>query len=302
MKLLVSYCTLARFGNELKNWPYSSKKMPRTRAQRRATQGPLGGLNDDALRRVLTFLSVADSRRSAGGASKALRGVATSNDLTRLRGAESYVLRGSDRGVVHGLATAFGTREWRRVSFTYHACMVAPQFEQITNAAMPPSRLRIIPQRRLFDAPVVHLREDRVFPFSVVDRDSHEDLVTIGECCVLAGTLVEFQLPFQLQLSSFRLGHASCTVRDFRDWVFEAFDGERWHVLYECGESPWVEVPFGFGGPAKCFDVDGTAVASSRFRLRMLDLVAEHGDIETLRCLHIRDFELFGTVLPPWSV
>ena len=163
MKLLVSYCTLALelgtfFG---RNGPYRSKKMPHTRAQRRATQGPLGGLNDDALRRVLTFLSVADSRRSAGGASKALRGVATSNDLTRLRGAESYVLRGSEHGVVHGLATAFGTREWRRVSFTYHACMVAPQFEQITNAAMPPSRLRIIPQRRLFDAPVVHLREDR---------------------------------------------------------------------------------------------------------------------------------------------
>merc|ERR1712216_1109879 len=116
------------------------RKMPRTRAQRRAAQGPLGGLNDDALRRVLTFLSVADSRRSAGGASKALRGVATSNYLTRLRGAESYVLRrrGSEHGVVHGLATAFGTQPWRRVSFTYHACMVAPQFEQITNAAMPP--------------------------------------------------------------------------------------------------------------------------------------------------------------------
>ena len=278
--------------------------MPRTRAQRRATQGPLGVLNDDALRRVLTFLSVKDSRRGAGGASKALRGVATSNELTRLRGSESYVLRGSEHGVVHGLATAFGTREWRRVSFTYHACMVAPQFEQITNAAMPPSRLRIIPQRRLFDAPVVHLREDRVFPFSVVDRDSHEDLVTIGECCVLAGTLVEFQLPFQLQLSSFRLGHASCTVRDFRDWVFEAFDGERWHVLYECGVSPWRFIPFE-DLETKCFDVDGTAVvSSSRFRLRMLDLVAEHAGSypNAPRCMHIRDFELFGTVLPPWSV
>ena len=274
--------------------------MPRTRAQRRATQGPLGGLNDDALRRVLTFLSVADSRRSAGGTSKALRGVATSNDLTRLRGAESYVLRGSDRGVVHG--TAFGTREWRRVSFTYHACMVAPQFEQITNAAMPPSRLRIIPQRRLFDAPVVHLREDRVFPFSVVDRDSHEDLVTIGECCVLAGTSVEFQLPFQLQLSSFRLGHASCTVRDFRDWVFEAFDGEVWHVVYECGESPWRELAENADGPNRCFDIDGTVAASSRFRLRMLDLVAAHGNIEDVRCMHFRALELFGTVLPPWSV
>ena len=45
--------------------------MPRTRAQRRATQGPLGGLNDDALRRVVetnglsayaaAILGVADS-------------------------------------------------------------------------------------------------------------------------------------------------------------------------------------------------------------------------------------------------
>ena len=72
--------------------------MPRTRAQRRATQGPLGGLNDDALRRVLTFLSVADSRRGASGASKALRGVATSNELARLRGSDSYLLRRSENG------------------------------------------------------------------------------------------------------------------------------------------------------------------------------------------------------------
>ncbi len=93
--------------------------MPRTRAQRRATQGPLGGLNDDALRRVLTFLSVADSRRSAGGASKALRAVATSNSLARIRGSESYVLHGSDHGVVHALATEFGTREWRRVNVDF---------------------------------------------------------------------------------------------------------------------------------------------------------------------------------------
>ena len=262
----------------------------------------LEGLNDDALRRVLTFLSVADSRRSAGGASKALRGVAASNELTRLRGAESYVLRGSDRGVVHGLATAFGTREWRRVSFTYHACMVAPQFEQITNAAMPPSRLRIIPQRRLLDAPVVHLREDRVFPFQVVDRDSREKLVTVGECCVEAGTFSEFQLPFKMQLSHFCLAHGACNACRFRDWVFEAFDGEVWHVVYECGESPWRELAENADGPNRCFDIDGTVAASSRFRLRMLDLVAEHGDIEDVRCMHFRALELFGTVLPPWSV
>ena len=285
-----------------------ASKMPRTRAQRRVTQGPLGVLNDDALRRVLTFLSVPDSRRIAGGASKALRGVARSNELTRLRGSESYVLRGSDHGVVHALATALGTQPWRRVTFDFPSGGVIFS-RTINDARMPPARLRITSHRemdpeiwesRLRSYP--HLRTDECFAYQAIDRDSIRGFVTGSECTVNPGTFAEFQLPFQLQLSSFSLGHGPCCACDFQDWVFEAFDGERWHVLYECGESPWVEVPFGFGGPAKCFDVDGTAVASSRFRLRMLDLVAEHGDIETLRCLHIRDFELFGTVLPPWSV
>ena len=287
--------------------PHRSKKMPRTRAQRRATQGPLGGLNDDALRRVLTFLSVADSRRSAGGASKALRGVATSNELTRLRGAESYVLRGSDHGVVHALATALGTQPWRRVSFTFTNGYERGWETDVSNAAMPPSRLQIIAHREV-GGPIAlphHVREDAVFPFQVVDRDSIWQLVTSGECSIRTGSFAEFQLPFQLQLSSFRLGHGGCSTGSFRDWVFEAFDGERWHVLYECGASPWRELPFNSDGPNRCFDVDETVVASSRFRLRMLDLVAEHHPGNThshCRCMHIRALELFGTVLPPWSV
>ena len=144
--------------------------MPRTRAQRRATQGPLGGLNDDALRRVLTFLSVSDSR-SAGGASKALRAVATSNELARLRGSDSYLLRRSEHGVVHALATSFGTQPWRRVSFSFN--VGTDQYHlarDVTNAAMPPSRLRIIAHRDVGDrALAVHLREDAVFPYQVVD-------------------------------------------------------------------------------------------------------------------------------------
>ena len=290
-----------------------ASKMPRTRAQRRVTQGPLGVLNDDALRRVLTFLSVKDSRRGAGGASKALRGVATSNELTRLRGSESYVLRGSEHGVVHALATAFGTQPWRRVSFTYNnGSDVHPIDRDVNNAAVPPSRLQIIVHREPSEEAqqeeiyriVPHLREDAVFPFQVVDRDSREKLVTVGECCVEAGTFSEFQLPFKMQLSHFRLGHGECSVYNFRDWVFEAFDGERWHVLYECGESPWRFIPYE-DLQTKCFDVDGTAVvSSSRFRLRMLDLVAEHAGSypNAPRCMHIRDFEVFGTVLPSWSV
>ena len=152
--------------------------MPRTRAQRRATQGPLRGLDDDALRRVLTFLSVPDSRRIAGGASKALRGVATSNGLTRLRGSESYVLRGSDNGVVHALATALGTQPWRRVQVDFPSGGLLGA-RRINDAMMPPSRLRFTCHREI-DPEVwesklrayPHLRTDAVFPFSWVDQDS----------------------------------------------------------------------------------------------------------------------------------
>ena len=312
MKLLVSYCTLALglgtfFG---RNRPYRSKKMPRTRAQRRATQGPLGGLNDDALRRVLTFLSVADSRRSAGGASKAMRGVATSNELTRLRGSESYVLRGSDHGVIHALATALGTQPWRRVSFDFPSGGIISS-RSINDARMPPSRLRITSHREM-DPEVwesrlrlyPHLRTDEVFAFQAIDRDSIRAFVTSSECTLKPGTFAEFQLPFQLQISSFSLGHGPCCATGFQDWVFEAFDGERWHVIYECGESPWLPRDFrpNVDGPPRYFHIDATGVASSRFRLRILPKVAEHGPPNSLRCFHIRAVELFGTVLPPWSV
>ena len=308
-KLLVSYYTLARgwacfFGT---NWPYRSKKMPRTRAQRRAAQGPLG-LNDDALRRVLTFLSVSDSR-SAGGASKALRAVATSNELTRLRGAESYVLRGSNHGVVHALATALGTQPWRRVQVDFPSGGLLGA-RRINDAMMPPSRLRFTYHREI-DPEVwesklrayPHLRTDAVFPFSWVDQDSIDDLCTGSECIVRTGTFAEFQLPFQLRLSSFRLGHGPCSACGFQDWVFEAFDGERWHVLYECCESPWWHFEPHVQVPTMRFHIDAAGVASSRFRLRILPKDASHGpESPTPRCMHIRDFELFGTVLPPWSV
>ena len=312
MKLLVSYCTLARVlaHNHSSYWPYRSEKMPRTRAQRRATQGPLGGLNDDALRRVLTFLSVPDSRRSVGGASKALRGVATSNELTRLRNSESYVLRGSDHGVIHALATALGTQPWRRVSFDFPSGGIISS-RSINDARMPPSRLRITSHREM-DPEVwesrlrlyPHLRTDEVFAFQAIDRDSIRAFVTSAECTLNPGTFAEFQLPFQLQISSFSLGHGPCCATGFQDWVFEAFDGERWHVIYECGESPWLPRDFrpNVDGPPRYFHIDATGVASSRFRLRILPKVAEHGPPNSLRCFHIRALEFFGTVLPPWSV
>ena len=67
-------------------------------------------INDDALRKALTFLSVAEGRRGLGETSKALRALAGSTALERTRFSESYVLRGNEHGIVHALATAMGTR------------------------------------------------------------------------------------------------------------------------------------------------------------------------------------------------
>ena len=85
--------------------------MPRTRAQRRATQGLLA-LGDDPLRCALTFLSVSDCARGPGETSRALREVVTSKPLQKARTSDSYVLRG-EHGVMHAVATNFGTRRWR---------------------------------------------------------------------------------------------------------------------------------------------------------------------------------------------
>ena len=85
--------------------------MPRTRAQRRATDG-LFVLGDDALRCALTFLTPSVCALGPGATSKAMREVATSRQLEVARKSGSYMLRPPDNGVVDALATAFGTREW----------------------------------------------------------------------------------------------------------------------------------------------------------------------------------------------
>ena len=84
--------------------------MPRTRAQTRASQG-LFSINDDALRKALTFLSVAEGRRGLGETSKALRALVGSTALERTRFSESYVLRGNE----HGSCTP-SRRQWARGS------------------------------------------------------------------------------------------------------------------------------------------------------------------------------------------
>ena len=71
--------------------------MPRTRAQRRATDG-LFVLGDDALRNVLTFLTPSVCALGPGAASRALRELTTSSQLQLARKSGSYTLRPPDRG------------------------------------------------------------------------------------------------------------------------------------------------------------------------------------------------------------
>ena len=110
-----------------------------------------------------------------------------------------------------------------------------------------------------------------------------------GECRLRTGSWVQYEIPFQLQLTAFSFGVSSCYAETFVDWVFEAFDGERWHVLMWSADSPWPE--------HEVFRLPGAAdFASNRFRIRL----AESNEEE--RCMHIRGLELFGTIMPPWRI
>jgi len=102
-------------------------------------------------------------------------------------------------------------------------------------------------------------------------------------------------LPFQIVLSDFRFAFGCCWASDFFRWVFEAFDREQdsWRVLYDSeGVSPWPGLPESAFGCHRRFTVDA-AFASSNFRIRTTN---------DLQCMHIRGFELFGTILPPWRI
>ena len=98
-------------------------------------------------------------------------------------------------------------------------------------------------------------------------------------------------MPFQLRITDFRIAYGNCCARDFGDWVFEAYDGDgRWTVLLDCSERVWSDRNIGEAGPEKIFQIMffGEKVVSSRFRIRL----------RGRQCMHVRAFELFGTILP----
>ena len=82
-------------------------------------------------------------------------------------------------------------------------------------------------------------------------------------------------------------------------WVFEAFDRQLadWRVLYDSdGVSPW-PIATGEWGAHTLFRV-GPSFASSRFRIRLTSFdITRHES-----CMHVRGFELFGAILPPWRI
>ena len=224
--------------------------MPRTRAQRRATQGLLA-LGDDPLRCALTYLSVSDCARGPGATSKAMREEVSSKRLMTARTSGDYVLRPSDNGVVHALATAMGTQQWATRSVRRH------QFDRegsggfANAAAVPPSRLRIIARRQSNHATTENHEDDEepyasFFASLIVDQSQSVRCDGGRECALGAGSYIGYELPFLLRLSHFRLAIGRCGYATLCDWSFEAFDSEReeWRRLFSCEENPWADMPY----------------------------------------------------------
>ena len=172
----------------------------------------------------------------------------------------------------------------------------------MAGAAVPPSRLRITIHR-------VHT--DLYWAFSgfsgsstpdqepyasyvrsgIVDQDMARKISGGGECHLRTGSFVQYDLPFQLKIRGFSFGISSCCAERFKDWTFEAFDGENWRQLLNFARPMSPTIRFGFWR----FGAGGQ-FASNRFRIRLAE------SNEPSRCMHIRGLELFGTILPPWRL
>ena len=252
-------------------------------------------LGDDCVHKVMTFLAVADARRGVGSASKALVTTAKSTTLARTRFCEPYTLRGDRHGVVHAMATAMGTRRWPTRAVRINNELPRDGWDgAVAAAAVPPARLGITFHRGRTHwggnwspdgEPYASYAES-----AIVDQVMARDICGGGECTVRTGSFVQYDLPFQLKIRAFQFGVSNCGAERFKDWTFEAFDGEVWRQLCK------YKRPMSVGS---CYFWRlGAAhrVASNRFRIRLAE------SNEPSRCMHIRGLELFGTILPPWRL
>lgn len=268
--------------------------MPRTRAQRRATQ-VLVALDDDALRCALTFLSVSECAREPGETPRRLREMTTSKELKTARASVSYQLRPPGHGVVRALATAFGTQQW--------PTRVVQNYESVVSVTPPPSlqitvhRLGEMADEGRWGPPSTSY--ESFIASALVDPEIRQHMEGGRECSLLTGSWVQYELPFPMHVSDFRLAFGSCCCERFQDWTFEAYDSEQgaWCRLYSCDRSPWADQAYS-ARDARTFPVSyvGPPFPSVRFRILLVD-----SDIEE-RCVHINSLELFGTVLPGWNL
>ena len=284
--------------------------MPRTRAQRRATEGLLR-LGDDALSNVLTLLTPSACALGPGATSRALRELTTSKQLRVARKSGSYTLRPPDNGVVHALATAFGTREWpTRAPERDWGGHPRPDI----NLCVPPPPLRITGLR--VGSPnqdELDLGDERAMEYNrninaaLVSRLSVSSALDAEspDCSLESGSFIEYELPFQLRITDFRIAFGNCCARQFNDWLFQAYDGGgHWTCYHYCSVSPWEDIvgPSQHGyqgprpGPEKIINVEDDeledGIVSNRFRIKLCGT----------QCMHVRAFELFGTILPGWSL
>ena len=271
-------------------------------------------LGDDALRCALTFLTPSVCALGPGATSKAMREVATSRQLEVARKSGSYVLRPPDNGVVHALATAFGTQEWptRAPERTWAGL---PRAE--CRLCVPPPPLCVTVHRvggvanGLVGGPnqaQLELRNERAmvyirnFDAALVSRLSVSSALNAEspDCSIQSGSFIEYELPFQLRISDFRIAFGNCCAREFGNWTFEAYIDNRWMVCHYCSVSPWADLispgatdSLGLQpGPEKIINVEDDeledGLVSNRFRIKLCGR----------RCMHVRAFEVFGTILP----
>ena len=143
--------------------------------------------------------------------------------------------------MVHALATALGTRRWPTRTVRRGAGPPGSHGELV--AAAPPARLGITMHREgefAFDPDEPYY--ESYAASAVVDPDLTREICGGGECGLEMGTWLQYELPFQLQVTAFSFGFADCGTARFVDWTFEAFDGEEWRQIFYDPYGPWPEV------------------------------------------------------------
>ena len=270
-------------------------------------------LGEEPTRVVLSFLSCADSQRSVGGASTGLREMTRSERLRRQRSLSDYELRApppssSRGGVVHALATSFGTRRWDEVDFSSsldgffvnNNRKVLPRAPSrldmvlnIDNRAVSSVKLAPIWRTYCSSCLATAPTDARDLGGNMIEARRRDDLVrnTGRACSCSPGSFVEYRLPFPVRVTHFRLDVGACRREGFTHWRFEVFQGSGFETLY-CPSSEGNEPQFLVGARViPVLNRDPALRLSDRFRILLLE------SPDVLQCMHLRGFELFGTIV-----